>query len=247
MTSVTPGTCTSAGGLSVTVTGKGFPLQVDPTFVLKFGNAVAKVTKTNNIQLEAIVPPMDANDTVDTTLQVRAYYNNLTSPLNGGAVFTYSDVNAANISDVSPAVASPVRKQDLYINGTNFGTNCSELEVVLTRETPTFTQYPLNILSCNDTTIVVRLGGGRSGKYRVEVMKKGVGKALGKIFFEYKISFYGVSPSSGSTKGGTELTITGDNFCNDRKDNQVFIGRDNLMCRVTFSNRTHLKCVTNGF
>lgn len=53
-------------------------------------------------------------------------------------------------------------------------------------------------MSCNDTTVEVRLGGGRSGKYKVEILKKNVGKAVGVVYFEYKISVYSISPSSGS-------------------------------------------------
>lgn len=75
------------------------------------------------------------------------------------------------------------------------------------------------------------------------VVKSGVGASVippsnkcedptNKFSYEFKVD--SITPSKGSVKGGTVLTITGVNF-NKEKDkarNQVFIGDYNTMCDV---------------
>ncbi len=71
------------------------------------------------------------------------------------------------------------------------------------------------------------------------------GYASGSIAFSYIIKVTGISPASGSMNGGTELTISGDNFSVSPTDNQVFIGDEfNQFCHITSATKTQIKCTT---
>ncbi len=150
----------------------------------------------------------------NTTITVD--YNGKTASIN----FTYNPnvtwpvINSLNISS-----ASPVLKGSLRIYGTNFGTNKQDVTVFLTNLTTGDIVYPLNVLSINDTEILVKLSGGQTGKFKVSVGRLGFGfsdeLSPGVANFNYEIVMTGVSPTSGSRSGGTVLTVTGRNFSPD--------------------------------
>ena len=87
-------------------------------------------------------------------------------------------------------------------------------------------------------------------KLRLLIEEKGNSVASPKeaVNFSYIIRVLSVSPSSGSPLGGTELTITGENFSAANKvDNNVFIEidfRTNVMCTVISATQTQIKCIT---
>lgn len=86
--------------------------------------------------------------------------------------------------------------------------------------------YDLSVWTVEDEKITAVLGGGYSGDYIVTVIKTTFG-SLGKFEngaitchggysqFSYQFNLDSVSPSKGSTKGGTVLTLTGVNFNTD--------------------------------
>lgn len=62
---------------------------------------------------------------------------------NNDIVFTYTDVGIPIIDSISPTTSSPVLKADLTINGSNFGTDSSKLNVWLMKDDEFI--YELNI------------------------------------------------------------------------------------------------------
>lgn len=53
-------------------------------------------------------------------------------------------------------------------------------------------------------------------------MLKNVGYSDGNVDFSYIITLSSVSPSTGSSNGGSLVTLTGTNFSNSIADNAVF-------------------------
>ena len=80
--------------------------------------------------------------------------------------------------------------------------------------------YVLNIMDIKDTTLLVRLGGGYSGKYelRVHIQNKGYSNNPSQKF-KYIIEIHSISPLTGSFMGGTVLTIAGKNFSSITNEN----------------------------
>jgi hypothetical protein len=137
-----------------------------------------------------------------------------------------------------------VLKGRLTITGTFFGTDANIITVYLDSATKKGV-YKLAVVSVTDTSIVCILGGGKTGDYKVRIVKHLLGSNKpGNDAFSYKIIVSAVSPSSGSFAGGTVLTITGDNFSLTPNQNNVFIDDElNLNCPVFASTKTELKCI----
>mmetsp|Transcript_25716 Transcript_25716/g.4323 ORF Transcript_25716/g.4323 Transcript_25716/m.4323 type:complete len:81 (+) Transcript_25716:2956-3198(+) len=54
-----------------------------------------------------------------------------------------------------------------------------------------------------------------------------------------------ISPSSGSVKGGTEITITGSGFSTRKGDNQILLDNQNNVCEITsIPDNNTIKCIT---
>lgn len=96
------------------------------------------------------------------------------------------------------------------------------------------------------------LGGGHVGKYAVRLFRINKGTSIPEPSnansFSYYIKVINVTPKIGSRLGGTELTITGENFCDGNiKDNNIFLEFDrdnNVMCTVISATKTEIKCLT---
>ena len=70
------------------------------------------------------------------------------------------------ITSISPASASPVRKQVMTITGSGFGIDKSLVKVRLANyDMPKF--YPMKILTLSDTEITCGIPGGLAGQYQV--------------------------------------------------------------------------------
>jgi len=67
-----------------------------------------------------------------------------------------------------------------------------------------------------------------------------------KIQLEAKVIISSISPSSGSLHGGTEITITGGIFSEDKLQTLAFIGESsiNAQCDVIESSLNEVKCIT---
>lgn len=71
--------------------------------------------------------------------------------------------------------------------------------------------------------MVVTLGGGRVGEYKLRVLNIAEGYSVSDFDFHYEIGIDTISPATGSQYGGETITITGYNFGESLTSNQVFI------------------------
>lgn len=87
-------------------------------------------------------------------------------------------------------------------------------------------------------TLTVRFNGAPSGVYDVQV--EGSEGKLQKIELTTLFEVNSISPSAGSTLGGTKLTITGQHFGSVATDNPVKVG--DQYCIVLETEETQITC-----
>jgi hypothetical protein len=133
--------------------------------------------------------------------------------------YTYTTDTPPTITAIDITSASPALKTTVTLTGTNFDTDKSLISARIVNSDSTKPSYPVSIFSSTATKIVLVMSGGKQGTYSLFVDKSGIGGytydvsgTTTAIQFEYKFVMTGVSPLSGSTEGGTILTITGVNF-----------------------------------
>jgi hypothetical protein len=166
-------------------------------------------------------------------------------------LFSYEDSATPKITSLTPNNSSPVLKKDLVINGTGFSADPSDFTVWLKPEEVDGKEYECNTVSSTTSSITCRLSGGMKGGYRIKVHMKGKGYSMPASgdadLFHYRTTVTSITPNSGSTNGGTVLTITGTNFSTVKNENQVVIGDGTLdYCIILTATETELTCRVNA-
>jgi photosystem II stability/assembly factor-like uncharacterized protein len=189
---VSPPGGSTLGGDSVTITGTNFTGATG----VSFGGAPAtnvSVVNATTITCTTPVRPAGTASVVVTTPDGTNAENTL---------FTY--VSPPTVSLVSPATGSTLGGTSVTITGTNFVTPLSV----------TFDgAAAANVSVVNATTLTCTTPAGSTGTASVVVSTRG-GPNTENTLFTYgpPPTVSGVAPSTGSTLGGTSVTITGTNF-----------------------------------
>lgn len=118
-----------------------------------------------------------------------------------------------------------------------------DFEVVMVQDGTSFFRL-LNVISVDNTakTMTVQFPGAASGVYSFKI-KGAVGTIAsdpGTINIETIMELTNYSPQSGSTLGGTKLTLTGRHFGTVATDNPVKVG--NHYCYVIETADTEITC-----
>ena len=192
VTSVSPNTGSTAGGTAVTITGTNFATGATVTFGAAAATSVVVVSAT---QITATTPAGSAG-AVTVTVTVNGQSGSLA---NG---FTYA--LPPTVTSVSPNSGSTLGGTAVTITGTNFATGA----------TVTFgATAATNVVVVSSTSITATTPAGSAGAVTVKVT---VGALSGSLAtgFTYAVipTVTSVSPNTGSTAGGTAVTITGTNF-----------------------------------
>jgi hypothetical protein len=192
VSSVSPNSGPAAGGTAVTITGTNFATGATVTF----GSAAAtNVVVVNSTTITATTPAGSAG-AVTVTVTVSGQSGSLASG------FTY--VVAPTVSSVSPNSGSTAGGTAVTITGTNFVAGAT---VKFGATTAT------NVVVVNSTTITATTPAGSAGAVTVTVTVSGQSGSLASGFtYGVAPTVSSVSPNSGSTAGGTAVTITGTNF-----------------------------------
>jgi len=190
---VSPSSGTTSGGTGVTITGTNFVAGA----TVKFGTVTAtNVTVTNSTTITATTPAGSAGAVTVTVTNPGA----LTGSLTNG--FTY--VVIPTVSGVSPNTGPVGGGTAVTITGTNFASGATVMFG---------TQAAAGVTVTNSTTITATTPAGSVGAVTVTVTVAGQSGSLASGFtYVATPTVSGVSPSSGSTSGGTGVTITGTNF-----------------------------------
>jgi Autotransporter beta-domain/Bacterial Ig-like domain (group 3)/IPT/TIG domain len=195
VTSVSPGSGTTLGLTPVTITGTNFTGATAVTFG---GNAATGVTVVNSTTISALTPP-GALGSVAVTVT--------TPGGTGTALAAYQYVTAPpTVTAVNPNTGASTGGSTVQITGTNFtGATALTFDGIAA---PSFTVL-------NATTITATTPAHAAGAVNVAATTP-AGTGTGVKLFTYLAqplpTVTTISPNSGNTAGGTQVTITGTNL-----------------------------------
>jgi len=192
ISAVTPATGSTIGGSVVTITGTNLSGASSVSFG---GTAATSFTVDSSTQITATTPAGSAG-----TVSVLVTTSGGTTAAN--TLFTY--VLPPTISAVTPAIGSTLGGTVVTITGTNFnGATAVSFKGAVA------TSFTVN----SSTQITATTPAGAVGAASVLVTTPGNTNAANTLFaYVPPPTVTAVSPSAGSTLGGTVVTITGTNF-----------------------------------
>ena len=199
VSSVSPNSGSTAGGTAVTITGTNFAAGATVTFG---GTATTNVIAVNSTTITATTPAGSAG-AVTVTVTVSGQSGSLTS----GFTYVTSLAGSPTVAGVSPNSGSTAGGTAVTITGTNFAVGA----------TATFGgTAATKAVVVSGTQITATTPAGSAGAVTVTVTVGGQTGSLANAFTYASPTspptVSGVSPNSGSTGGGTAVTIAGTNF-----------------------------------
>ncbi|QRO02119.1 IPT/TIG domain-containing protein [Archangium violaceum] len=200
---LSPGSGSGNGGTMVTLSGSGFV----PGARVTFGGVAAPVVEVASPSSLTATTPAHAAGRVDVTV---------TNPDGQGATlsgaFTYEAAPLPVLSSISPAAGPSRGGTAVTLRGSGFvpGATVRFGGVAAT-----------SVLVVSGTSISTLSPAHEPGRVDVEVINPGGGRAVQAGGFLYEVdgppTVSSVSPNTGSTKGGTVITIRGLNFAPDAR------------------------------
>lgn len=216
------------GGLTLTIQGGGFVPQGTTVMIESFDCPVLSVDYST-VTCELPRSGKDGFKTVTVSVTSNGQTGNAVCTSRAGCAFQYDAASTATVTSVSPdTISGPTT---LTITGTQFGT--SGVTVSVGGETCT-------VSSATDTQIVCAIASAPVGSRDVDVFVSGIGKAFPTVKVSSADALTSITPSSGSTEGGTNVVINGNGFVFNKTS--VTIGGQD--CEVTGSTLTSIECVT---
>ena len=214
ITKIAPGSGPEAGGTSVHVTGSALT-QTGATTAVKFGaTAAASVSNVTGASLKAVSPAGTGTQNVTVTVTLPGGE----SATSNGKPFDY--VPAPTVTSVSPTSGPVTGGTDVTVTGTHFQPGAHVLfgpSDGSSNLDDDSTGTPVSVL--NSTSILVTAPPGIVGATNVVVVnpdgQNGALKSGSAGHYSYTgtaPSITSVSPATGSSLGGTSVTITGAGF-----------------------------------
>lgn len=201
ITGISPSGGPITGGTVVTITGSGFTGATHVRFGEGSGRAL---TVFDDCRLTVITPQNPAG-TADVSITVPDGEN---SSWSASAVYQYEEVPLPRISGVSPSSGPAYGSTTVTVTGSGFN-GADSVRFGGERG------WSLRVL--DDSRLTVISPASSPGTVAVSIRNAaGVGYSQGSYaMFTYEFpnpGLTGISPSSGSTRGGTVVTITGSGF-----------------------------------
>jgi len=194
ISSANPPNAPEYGGKLITITGTGFS---NPASVTIGGNAATGVVVDNATQMRATTPAVAVGTGVPLIVTCAGV---------SSASFSYTITANPKVAGVSPNYGPVAGGDNVTITGTDF-TNDTKLNVTFGGTASTKVTYQDNF------TIYAVTPAHAAAIVNVVVTQKGT-SSIENVTFTYTgpITITDISPSSGSTIGGDNVTISGDNF-----------------------------------
>jgi hypothetical protein len=233
ITGVSPAAGSSSGGTVVTITGTNFTNGANLQVQFGVNNATA-VTFVSATQVKATTPAA-ANQSDDSVVGVTVINGN------GQQAFlaqAYSYHLPPSITSVTPNTGSTAGGNTVTITGQNFRGAPSVPGVLFGANAAT------GVVFNSGTTLTATVPAGTSGAVTVKVNDADGQSATLASGYTYVPgpTISSLSPATGSSSGGTVVTITGTNFTNGA-NLQVQFGVNNA-ASVTFVSATQVKATT---
>ncbi len=197
VSSLSPSHGTSGGGTLITITGTGFA----PGATVRLGGTAAtEVSYVSATTLRARTPAGTASQVVAATV---------TNPDSQGATranaFTYVTTPAPTVTAVSPATGAQVGGTAVAVTGTNFNEGL----------TVTFGSVAGSVVSVSPLQVVV-FAPAQPSATKVDITVTNTdgksAKLTGAFTYTKPPTLTKVTPASGSSAGGTQITLTGTNL-----------------------------------
>ncbi|MGB9176768.1 MAG: IPT/TIG domain-containing protein [Methanoregula sp.] len=201
ITGLSPSGGPITGGTAVTITGSGFSGATNVQFGGKSGAALNIV---NDSQLTIITPPNPAG-TVPVSIISAAGVGSSREP---STMYMYEEVSRPRISGISPSSGPVAGSTVVDITGSGF----TGTEYVLFGG-----KYAMDLNVVDDSHLTVMIPAFFPGSVPISV-KNAAGIGISQepstmYLYEFPLPEpTGISPSSGSTAGGTAVTVTGSGF-----------------------------------
>ncbi|XP_041477742.1 fibrocystin-L-like isoform X1 [Lytechinus variegatus] len=167
--------------------------------------------------------------------QVQVTAKKLVAACTGDCSFEYSSDATPTLLSITPPEGSSADGTAISITGSMFSITPSENSV-------TINGVECAVWASTDTSITCDVGESPAGEYEVRVQVLGLGYAEyenGPVTFNYTFDLTSVSPSRGSTAGGTVVTIDGHGFGDDmevtvagRDCDIISVSYDTISCTV---------------
>uniref|UniRef100_A0ABM0MU86 Fibrocystin-L-like n=1 Tax=Saccoglossus kowalevskii TaxID=10224 RepID=A0ABM0MU86_SACKO len=212
------------------------PMSVDNSGLT--GLDVETVTETLSDGGLYLFPiPGDYLRTLDETPQVTVSVNQIPSTCTGDCSFEFLADLTPQVTDISPNSGSASSSTEVTVQGVGFSQTADDNKV-------TIGDVNCVVTNALDTMIMCLIGEAPGGTQDVVVYVAPDGLAThpsGTVQFQYEVGITDVHPSSGSTGGGLEITITGYGYSNNVDDLTVLIG--GALCDVTSSSQNTIICI----
>jgi hypothetical protein len=194
VTGVSPSSGPRAGGTSVSVTGTNFTGAT----TVKFGSANAKSFTVNSESSITAVSPAETAGTVDVTVTTPGG----ASAASAADQFTYLPL--PTVTGVSPKEGSVTGGTSVTITGTNFGG-----ATAVAFGSVSGTSFTVN----SESSITAVSPAETAGTVNLTVTTPNGTSAISTADrFKFVPTITGLSPNTGSTGGGTIVTVTGTGF-----------------------------------
>jgi hypothetical protein len=240
-----------AGGQIVTVFGEGFADSMTNMKVKVNGNS-SVLLYVNHTAVTFVVPSLlspTGSAVIEAVITVEVMHNGETVTANASTCadsslcrIWYDPALTPTISSVSPT--SGTLGTVLTIKGTNFGTNATDLLVVIGG-----VPCAINATTLTSSQFLCTVGETSGGQHAVYLTRSGFGSAARTKYFTAQLSVYNVTSTALSFGGGNILTINGSGF-GTRNLNGTGIGSVvsvcNTSCTVLYNSYNTIQCRTNA-
>lgn len=187
VSAVTPAGGLPAGGNLVTISGANFLTGA----TVSFGSASATITSLTGFQIRVTAP--GGSGTVNVTV---------TNPDGQSSAKPYTYSASPTIAAISPTDGPAGGGNAVTITGSSFASGA----------TVTFAGSTATVTSQSDTRLVVTAPTGTAGSATVVVTNPGSLTASTSYAYNAAPTISSISPSAGSSAGGTTVTVTGTGF-----------------------------------
>ncbi|XP_066939677.1 fibrocystin-L-like [Macrobrachium rosenbergii] len=228
ITAITPSSGGTGGGYRLTVTGTGFPENLEgwEGNSVTIGGAECDIVAATPSTVTCIAPPGAAGSastiaTVDGTPS-------------SAASFTYDASLSASIASISPTSSSVLGGDLLTISGSGFGS-------VQDTSTVMVGVKPCKPVSWSDVSIQCTLPSLSHGQHPIIVDIKDKGYASGSYEIAYTFKVTGSSTTHGSVYGGTRVVVQGAGFGTNCSLLEVNLGED-VECSIIDCSDTEILC-----
>ena len=237
---ITPSLGSTEGGTILTITGTGFLDSLDNTDIaqsVNIGGSDCAVLTTSVTQLTCITSAQTGSSTLEVTVN---------AAVGSSTAFAYDIGSTPQVTGVSVDFASTITVTPLVIIGSGFGTSSGAVTVVL--YSAVLGEYPCMVTRVVDGEIDCNIHGGPNGGYSLVITARPNGYAqFSSVSNSFSLIFEvtKISPATGSTLGGTLITVTGNGFSLNPLNMLAFIDTTDNLCAIqSITNSSSLTCLT---